>query len=112
MTSLTTMVTIVVALPPVLVAVTVYVADEVIAVGVPDIAPVERSKERPAGSSGVTDQPVTLPPLAVGVEVVIAVSLVRVNGFPLYVIAEGITSLMTMLTVTVELPPVFSAVIV
>ena len=112
MTSLTTMVTVSVALPPVLVAVTVYAADEVIAVGVPEIAPVEVSKERPAGSTGVIDQPVTVPPLEVGVEVVIAVSLVRVNGFPLYVIADGITSLITMLTVAVELPPVFSAVIV
>ena len=47
--------------------------------GVPEIAPVEESRERPAGSDGETDQPVTGPPLAVGVTVVMAVPLVNVN---------------------------------
>lgn len=73
------MTTVVVALPPVLVAVTVYVADAVISVGVPEIAPVEVEKERPVGSVGVIDHDVTVPPLEVGVAVVIAVPLVRVK---------------------------------
>ena len=53
------------------------------AVGVPEIAPVEESRERPAGSDGETDQPVTGPPLAVGVTVVMAVPFVKVNEFGL-----------------------------
>ena len=46
------------------------------AVGVPEIAPVEESSESPAGREGETDQEVTGPPLAVGVTVVMAVPLV------------------------------------
>ena len=52
--SLTTMVRLAVSVPPVLVAVIVYDAEEVIAVGVPEIAPVEVSKDKPAGSDGDT----------------------------------------------------------
>ena len=81
--SLTTMVTLAVSLPPVLVAVIVYVSLEVTAVGVPLIAPVVESRERPAGKDGETDQPVIVPPFAVGVTVVICVPLVRVNVFGL-----------------------------
>ena len=81
--SLTTMVTLAVSLPPVLVAVIVYVALEVTAVGVPLIAPVVESSERPAGSEGETDHEVIVPPFAVGVTVVICVPLVRVNVFGL-----------------------------
>jgi len=73
------MVTVVVALPPVLVAVTVYVADAVMSVAVPEIAPVETEKERPVGSVGVIDHDVTVPPLEVGVAVVIAVPFVKVK---------------------------------
>jgi hypothetical protein len=51
----------------------------VIAVGVPDIAPVEASKDRPAGSDGDTDQDVIVPPFTVGVTVVMAVPLVSEN---------------------------------
>ena len=80
---MTTISTVVVALPPVLVAVMVYVAVEVIAVGVPEITPVDVSKERPAGSVGETAQETTVPPLDVGVAAVIAESLVSVNGVPL-----------------------------
>ena len=80
---MTVMSTVVVALPPVLVAVMVYVAVEVIAVGVPEITPVDVSKERPAGSVGETAQETTVPPLDVGVAAVIAESLVSVNGVPL-----------------------------
>ena len=49
------------------------------AVGVPLIAPVEESKDNPAGSEGETDHDVMVPPLAVGVVVVIAVPFVSVN---------------------------------
>ena len=64
-------------------AVTVYEADEVTAVGVPLIAPVDESKDNPAGSEGETDQDVMVPPLADGVVVVIAVPFVRVKLFGL-----------------------------
>ena len=77
--SFTTMVTSAVSLPPVLLAVIVYVAEEVTAVGVPLMAPVEASKDKPTGSVGETDHEVIVPPLTVGVTVVIAVPLVSVN---------------------------------
>ena len=80
---MTTMVTVAVSLPPVLLPVTVYVAEEVTAEGVPEMAPVDESIERPAGRVGETDHEVTVPPLTVGVTVVIAVPLVRVNEFGL-----------------------------
>ena len=108
-TSLTTMVRSAVVLPPVLVAVTVYVAEEVTAVGVPEIAPVEESNDRPAGSDGETDQEVTAPPLVVGVTVVMAVPLVKVNEFGLYVKDDGATSLTTMVRKTESVPPVLVA---
>ena len=73
------MVTVVVSLPPVLLAVTVYVAEEVIAVGVPLIAPVVVEKESPDGSDGEIDQEVTVPPLEVGVTVVMVVPFVSVS---------------------------------
>ena len=81
--SLTMIVTVAVALPPELDAVTVYVVTLAVAVGVPEIAPVEVEKERPAGTAGEIDQDVTAPPLEVGVAVVIAESFVKVNGVPL-----------------------------
>ena len=74
--TMTSIVTVVVALPPEFAAVTVYTADELRTVGVPEMAPVELSKARPAGSDGVTDQSITAPPLDVGVTVVMAESLV------------------------------------
>ena len=80
-TSLTTIVMLAVPVPPVLVAVIVYEAEDVTAVGVPLIAPVVLSNDRPDGSDGETDQDVTVPPLVVGVAVVIAVPLVSVNEF-------------------------------
>lgn len=80
---MTTTVIVAVVLPPVLVAVTVYVADEVIAVGVPEITPVEVLRESPVGSDGDTAQVMTVPPLTVGADGAIAVSLVKVNGLPL-----------------------------
>ena len=76
------------------------------------MAPVEESSERPAGSEGETDQEVTGPPLTVGVTVVMAVPLVKVNEFGLYVREDGTTSLTTMVTSSVVLPPVLLAVTV
>ena len=53
------------------------------AVGVPEIAPVEVSSERPAGNDGETDHEVTAPPLADGLAAVMATPFVKVNGLPL-----------------------------
>ena len=77
------MVTSAVSLPPVLLAVIVYVAEEVTAVGVPLMAPVEASNDKPAGSVGETDHDVIAPPLTVGVAVVIAVPFVSVKALGL-----------------------------
>jgi len=84
----------------------------VTAVGVPLIAPVDESKDKPAGSEGDTDHEVMVPPLTVGVVVVIAVPLVSENELGLYVSDDGATSLTTMVTVAVSLPPVLLAVMV
>ena len=81
--SFTMMVTVAVALPPVLLAVTVYVVLEDVVDGVPEMAPVEESIESPDGRDGETLQDVTAPPLEVGVTAVMAVPLLRVNGLPL-----------------------------
>ena len=78
-TSLTTMVMLAVSVPPVLVAVIVYVAEEVTAVGVPLMAPVEVSSDNPAGSDGDTEYDTTAPPVEVTVSVVIAVPFSRVS---------------------------------
>ena len=83
-----------------------------IAVGVPLIAPVEESSERPLGREGDTDQVVMAPPLDVGVTVVMAVPLVNVKAFGLYEIEEGAMSLTTMVRSAVVLPPVLLAVTV
>ena len=80
---MTTMVILAVVLPPVLLAVTVYVVEEETTEGVPEMAPVEESNDRPVGSEGETDQVVMVPPLEVGVTVVMAVPLVNVNVFGL-----------------------------
>tara|TARA_B100001121_G_C18645745_1_gene601512 strand:- start:70 stop:300 length:231 start_codon:yes stop_codon:yes gene_type:complete len=74
-------VTVAVALPPELLAVTVYVAVEVIAVGVPEIVPVDVSNERPAGNAGDMDHEVTAPPVDVGVTLVIVEFFAIVNEF-------------------------------
>ena len=66
----------------------------------------------PAGSVGETVQVTTGPPLAVGVTEVMLESFVRVNGLVLYETEDGITSLTTMVTVVVALPPVLVAVTV
>ena len=76
------------------------------------MAPVEESRERPAGSEGETDHEVMGPPLALGVTVVMAVPLVNVKLLGLYVSAEGATSLTSMVISAVVLPPVLLAVMV
>ena len=75
----TAIVTVAVALPPLLVAVTVYVVDELIEVGVPEIAPVDVEKARPAGNVGEIDHEITVPPVEVGVDVVMSASLVKLK---------------------------------
>ena len=79
--SVTVMVTVAVALPPVLLAVTVYVAVELIAVGVPEIVPVDVSNDKPAGNAGEMDHAVTAPPVDVGVTLVIDEFFAIVNEF-------------------------------
>ena len=76
---MTTMVMVAVSVPPVLVAVIVYEAEDVTSVGVPLMAPVVVSNDRPAGSDGETEYDTTLPPVEVTVSVVMAVPLVRVS---------------------------------
>ena len=53
------------------------------AVGVPLISPFDVLNDSPAGRLGEIDQEVTVPPLMLGLAVVIAVPFVRVNGVPL-----------------------------
>ena len=86
--------------------------EDVMVVGVPEIAPVDVLKERPLGSVGEIDHEVTAPPLVLGVAVVMAESLVSVNGLPLYTMDDGAISLTVMVTVAVELPPELLAVTV
>ena len=76
------------------------------------MAPVDVLKERPLGSDGEIDHEVTAPPLVLGVAVVMAESLVSVNGLPLYTMDDGAMSLTVMMTVAVELPPELLAVTV
>ena len=70
------------------------------------------SKDKPAGSVGETDHDVIVPPLTVGVVVVIAVPLVNVKVLELYDKEDGAMSLTRMVTLAVSLPPVLLAVIV
>ncbi len=72
----------------------------------------EESKIKPVGSVGEADQEVTVPPVIDGVTVVMAVPFVNVNEFGLYAKEDGVTSLTTMVTVAVSLPPVLVAVTV
>jgi hypothetical protein len=67
--------------------------DELVVVGVPEIAPVEVENESPAGRFAEMDQEVTAPPLVVGVTVVMVVSFVKVNELGVYVMEDGATSL-------------------
>ena len=69
----------------------------------------EASKVKPVGNDGDTDQAVTVPPLLVGGVKDTGVSLVKVNGSPLYTISDGATSLIVISMVVVPLPPVLLA---
>ena len=71
------MVTMAVALPPVLLAVTVKYVEEVMEVGVPLMAPFVLENDRPAGNDGEIDHEVTTPPLEVGVTADMVTSLVN-----------------------------------
>ena len=82
------------------------------AVGVPLMAPVDESSDRPAGNEGETDQVVMAPPLVVGVTVVMAVPLVKVNEFGLEVRRDGAMWMTSMVPDHVVLPPVLLAVTV
>ena len=112
MTSLTVISTVVVALPPVFVAVTVYVVIADRTVGVPLISPVAESMVRPAGKDGLIAHETTVPPLDVGVAAFILVPFVRVNELGLYSTSEGIISFTSIVTVMLSLPPELVAVIV
>ena len=57
----------------------VYVAEDVTAVGVPEMAPVVLEMLRPVGSDGETDHETTVPPVDVGLSVVMAVPFVSVT---------------------------------
>ena len=77
---MTCMVMVAVPLPPLLMAVTVYVVELLIVVGVPQMVPLLEPNDMPFGSDGEIDQLVTGSPVTVGVtELVIAVPIVKVN---------------------------------
>ena len=75
------------------------------------MAPVVVSRAKPAGSDGDTEYETTAPPVEVTVAVVMAVPLVNVKEFVLYVI-DGAMSLTVIVTLAVSVPPVLVAVIV
>jgi len=81
-----------------------------ISVGVPEIAPVEVSKDKPAGSVGVIAHEVIAPPLAVGVAVVMVTSFVSENGLPLKATDADTASLTTIITIIIALPPILVAI--
>ena len=74
---MTVMVTVAVSLPPVLVAVTVYVVDVLSSVGVPEMVPSVVLKVRPAGRVAEMVHDVMSPPFTVGVTEVMAVPLLK-----------------------------------
>ena len=74
--------TMAVALPPVLLAVTVKYVEEVMEVGVPLIAPVVLENDRPAGNDGEIDHEVTVPPLEVGVSADMVTCLLYTSPSP------------------------------
>ena len=97
--------TVAVELPPALVAVTVYNVELVTSVGVPLMAPVEVSNDKPSGSVGEIDHEVTAPPLEVGMTVDKATFFVSVKELGLYVMEDGAASVIVNVTVAVALPP-------
>lgn len=80
---MTTTVIVVVALPPVLVAVTVYVAKDERTEADPPIWPVDVENVRPEGRLGEIDHVTTAPPLEVGVVPNEKEFLVNVNALGL-----------------------------
>ena len=76
------------------------------------MAPVDESKDKPAGRDGETDHEVIVPPFTVGVTVVIAVPLVSVNELGLYASEEGASSMTSIVKTTLSLPPVLLPVTV
>ena len=81
------------------------------AVGVPEMAQVVLASESPAGSAGLTLHPVMAPPVAVGVCVAMAASLVATSELGLKAI-EGATSLTVMEKAAEAEPPELEAVMV
>ena len=107
------MVMVAVPLPPLFTAVTVYVVEALIIVGVPQIVPLLVPKDMPFGKDGEIDQLVTGSPINVGVtELVIAVPMVRVKESGEYVISDGGASLTSMSIVAETDPPELVAVTV
>ena len=99
----------IVVLPPVLVAVIVYVVSVDKCDGVPLISPVDESMLKPFGRFGNIDHVKTGPPPTVGTPVVMNESLVSTKSPELYVIEDGTISLTVMSIVVVALPPVLLA---
>ena len=79
MMAFTVMLTVAVSLPPVLVAVMVYVVDVLSSVGVPEMVPSVVLKAKPPGRVGEMDHVTMSPPLTVGVTEVMAVPFVSVK---------------------------------
>ena len=69
-----------VVLPPLLVAVMVYVVAALAAVGVPLMTPVVVFKLKPAGKAGLILYETTAPPPTVGVKLLIAAPTLNVLG--------------------------------
>jgi hypothetical protein len=110
--SLTNIVILVIALPPLFNPVTEYVVTEDTEIGVPEIVPLAELIIKPDGSAGEIDHCVTVPPLFDGVTAFIAVPLLSEKKLGLYVIDEGATSFTCIVTIAVSLPPLFVAVMV
>ena len=87
-----------------------WVAELLMTVGVPGIAPVDESSETLRGRRELTTR--LWHRLTVGVTVVMAVPLVKVNEFGLHVSDEGSDVVDDNGAVAVSLPPVLEAVTV
>ena len=114
MMSTTVMLMYAVAVPPVFVAVMVYIVRVSNSVGVPLSVPFEVSKERPLGSDGlmahdtISPEPVMVGESGRSLETVL---LVIIKSFGEYAIV-GTSSTIVMLMYAVAVPPVLVAVIV
>ena len=81
-----------VSLPPLFVAVTVYVSCAATAVGVPVTAPLDELMASPAGSDGLTAQLTTSPPDADALLVLMADPLVYTAVAAVYPVTDGTTA--------------------